>query len=1189
MSNLLPAGMQVPPDFTRDATAFTSAILTMTALRGRASGLDKKVDKALIKEIKEDADGMAMRIYRQIAFKNNLILMVRVSEGYGRDGVVESFRAREVVMPDILENEKGKVGQAISSGFSTYVAQNGTVYSILSVIVDVIEGTNALVFNVNGKELWDLKTNESGATSILVGGAGIDSLGNVPDMYADVVATYVPPGKRQEFIDNPLDPEPLAQDPSKIEGVLARIAAANGITINDLNVVVMDRPRETARLAVLNDIRSRYSGLEITTIKDGTVAPTLLATFGDRQGKHKVIMTVGGTPEAFFNLSVSGLFKKQGALLSLRVYSKQTNNTLEGVKDGQRDLANRYNFSGREKEDISDVRPHDADGILNGNKLFTQEMVNGEVRGSVSLTTHNGAFDLPGVVKEEDGAFEEVVLRFGDVQGKPTAWFERVVVRPEQVMAFMNPSVTEEEPDIVESDEQGRSAKLDGGTAAKANLNFADAAALNEALKGVVEAGSLGVKVLDANVLRGTLIDKLVYDATFNPNQDVVAQSRQLIKDIAAAQGITLGSVYNLYRSKAKDERQYTIPAINIRGMAFNTARAVFASAQEKNVGVMLLEIAKSEMGYTAQRPIEYRTSILAAAIKEGYNRSVYLQGDHFQIALKDYINNPDKARNAIKDLIREAMEAGFYNIDLDMSPLVDWSKSTPDEQQKLNYTETARLTAYVRQLETELGLDKLGITVNLGGEIGEIGMGMEKGKERNSNVSDLRAYMNGYNAEMGRMSAYLGRELAPITKIAIQTGTAHGGVRDAEGKLIDVKVGFNTIAEVGEVARKEFGLAGVVQHGASTLPTDYFVVFSGNKVPEGLKIEDEKLLNAQGAATLSRNPAAEVHLATAYQDTIIDHPAMPQDLRAEMRDWTLAKFPPKPGKNEEGEFVKNRKNAWRPYKEKVWDLPTDVQTSIRDTLTGQFGVVFDNLGVKNTGGIVSVADWGKLLAPIQEFTPFAVDINRSLSADFVAVNTAKDGRALPVVIHESTLDSPDGVMALQNYLRQIGKGNVKPILLVTDTQKTMADVDKKLQAIASVSEGRVTLNRGSFAAVYIESNADAVSALVKGEFGEEITEVVGPREIVENFNEGIIRATYDQARDGSQMASVAKALKLATEIIPLAAKGPVSEEQLKKLDALFVAEGNNTFSVAPTTVLAETSKAAQEWRMAQAAAEGKV
>jgi hypothetical protein len=152
-----------------------------------------------------------------------------------------------------------------------------------------------------------------------------------------------------------------------------------------------------------------------------------------------------------------------------------------------------------------------------------------------------------------------------------------------------------------------------------------------------------------------------------------------------------------------------------------------------------------------------------------------------------------------------------------------------------------------------------------------------------------------------------------------------------------------------------------------------------------------------------------------------------------------------------------------------------------------------------------------------------------------------------------------------------------------------MADVDNKLQAIAKVSEGRVTLTRGSFAAVYIESNADAVSTLVKGDFGEEITEVVGPREIVENFNQGIIRATYDQARDASQMASVAKALKLATEIIPLAAKGQVSEEQLKKLDALFVAEGNNTFSVAPTTVLAETSKAAEAWRIAKEAAEGKV
>ncbi|MDD2680273.1 MAG: phosphoglycerate kinase [Candidatus Omnitrophica bacterium] len=490
-------------------------------------------------------------------------------------------------------------------------------------------------------------------------------------------------------------------------------------------------------------------------------------------------------------------------------------------------------------------------------------------------------------------------------------------------------------------------------------LNFTNVSAVMEALKGIVEVTPTGVKVIDEFALRDSLVDELVYDATFNPDQEIVSQTRKLIKDIAASLGIKPLSTYEHYLQKAKDSRHYTIPAINIRGMAYDTARAVFQSAVSNKVeDSFILEIAKSEISYTSQRPAEYTTSMLAAAIKEGYKHPVYLQGDHFQVASKDYLKNGVEAVEAIKKLIREAIEAGFYQIDLDMSQLVDWSKPNADEQQKNNYITTAELTLYVRQLERELGLDKQGIVVNLGGEIGEIGMGLDKANQQNSTTEDMMAFMNGYLATLRILSQQVGYELKPLTKIAVQTGTKHGGVRDAAGKVAKAKVGFNTLGELGKFARETYGLAGVVQHGASTLPEQYFIIFAGNPAPEGTQI-DETLLNTQGKSYLEQHPVAEVHLATAYQDTILEHSEFPAELGNEIKNFILQKYPVKEGQDPNKVFVDNRKNAWGPYKLFVWNLPESIKTPIRRSLKTQFDTVFRNMGmakassaVKDTGGI---------------------------------------------------------------------------------------------------------------------------------------------------------------------------------------------------------------------------------------------
>jgi len=477
-------------------------------------------------------------------------------------------------------------------------------------------------------------------------------------------------------------------------------------------------------------------------------------------------------------------------------------------------------------------------------------------------------------------------------------------------------------------------------------MKFSSIENIKKSLKDIVKIVSeKEIRIINETKLIDSLIDILVFEATFNPDKDVVNFCRQLIKNITIKQGIFLGSIYEFYKKKAKDNKKVTIPAINVRGMTYNTARAIFEAAKKDKVSCLILEIAKSEIEYTGQRPAEYATSISAAAIKEGYQGPLFLQGDHFQINANNYKENPVKEREKIKGLIREAIEAGFYQIDLDMSTLVDWSKTNYDAQQKINYKETALLTAYVRDLEKELGLNKLSIVINLGGEIGEIGKGI---KGRNSITEDLRAFMAGYQKELALLSKEKGYQLEGITKIAVQSGTQHGGIRDEKGNVIKkIKVSFNTLAELGKIAREQYGLAGVVQHGASTLDPCCFVLFRGEPAPKGFNISKE-LLNKENAKLLSENPVAEVHLATAYQDTILDHPLFPKELSDRIKKWVLENYPPKEGEDKEKAYISNRKNAWGKFKFELWSLPSEIQDGLRNTFVKQFSEdVFKNLGVQ--------------------------------------------------------------------------------------------------------------------------------------------------------------------------------------------------------------------------------------------------
>ena len=406
-------------------------------------------------------------------------------------------------------------------------------------------------------------------------------------------------------------------------------------------------------------------------------------------------------------------------------------------------------------------------------------------------------------------------------------------------------------------------------------------------------------------------IDKLVMDLINSDDQTVRKDIAKKIKDLAYKKGIYSSSIHDFYMARGREEfGGFTTPAINLRCMTYDLARALFRTGKKNNTGAFIFEIAKSEMGYTAQPPIEYVSVVLAAAIKEGHVGPVFIQADHVQVNAKKFAENPDKEIQALQALIAEAVDAGFYNIDIDSSTLVDLSKKDIKKQQKLNYEVCAKLTQFIRRIEPK------GITISVGGEIGEVG-------HANSTPEDLRAYMEGFKTK-------LRKGLVGISKISIQTGTSHGGVVLADGTIAQVKLDFDTLKNLSTIAKKEFGLAGAVQHGASTLPSEAFHNFPSND-------------------------AAEVHLATEFQNMMYESKNFPADLKAKMYDWLKvnAASERKEGETDDQFFYKARKKALGVFKKDIMALPQNIRDSIAAEIENRFDFLFKQLNNVNNRALI--------------------------------------------------------------------------------------------------------------------------------------------------------------------------------------------------------------------------------------------
>jgi fructose/tagatose bisphosphate aldolase len=464
---------------------------------------------------------------------------------------------------------------------------------------------------------------------------------------------------------------------------------------------------------------------------------------------------------------------------------------------------------------------------------------------------------------------------------------------------------------------------------------------LLERLEGAASIDDGRLVITDESAFRERAIADVVWSATFSEDPEVVAAARWIVWEASQALGAPSASINDLYMARGRGEvTGFTVPALNLRTQVFDMARVATLAAKELDAGAVIFELARSEQEYTFQRPGEYITGVLGGVIAGGWSGPVFVQGDHYQFNAKKYATDPDGVTAGLHKLAVEALGVGYGNIDIDSSTLVDLSQPTVDDEQRTNYTRCAELTALIREREPA---DQ---TTSVGGEIGEVG-------KQNSTPEELRAFLDGYRRELDRLA---GKDAVGLSKVSVQTGTSHGGVPLPGGGVAQVKLDFDTLERLSTICR-EYGMAGAVQHGASTLPDELFHRFP-----------------AVGTA--------EIHLATGFQNLLYDHPAFPAGLRLEIERWCRANLADerRDGEPEDVFLYKGRKKALGPFKRALWDLAE--KEAILSDQRAKMRFLFEKLGVTGSRAMVE-----RYIKPVERHRPMPEALAQAAARTGVATS----------------------------------------------------------------------------------------------------------------------------------------------------------------------------------------------------------
>ena len=433
------------------------------------------------------------------------------------------------------------------------------------------------------------------------------------------------------------------------------------------------------------------------------------------------------------------------------------------------------------------------------------------------------------------------------------------------------------------------------------------------ALDGIAHVDGDRLVIDDEPRFRDEGVRAAVWSATFSADKDVVEAARWIIWEASQVLGARSASIHELYMARGRGEiHGFTVPACNLRTQVFDMALTMCRAAQPTDVGTLDLRAGPERAGVHVpaagrvhhERPGRMHRGRLARA-RSSCRATTTSSTRPSTRRIQMRRPRPFARRRGTRWQSATATSMSTRR----RSSISPCPTSTPSSAPTTSAPQRSR--RLIREVQPP------DLMVSIGGEIGEVG-------KQNSTEEELRAYLDGYFRELERRA---GPGVPGISKVSVQTGTSHGGVPLPAGGVAEVKLDFGTLERLGEVARS-YGLAGAVQHGASTLPDELFHRFPAVET-------------------------AEIHLATGLPElpftSIRRSPRTCS--RTSRRGASRNTLDERKPDDDDIQFLyKTRKKALGPYKRQLWELPTKDEILADQQKKIEF--LFDQLKVARHQGV---------------------------------------------------------------------------------------------------------------------------------------------------------------------------------------------------------------------------------------------
>lgn len=360
----------------------------------------------------------------------------------------------------------------------------------------------------------------------------------------------------------------------------------------------------------------------------------------------------------------------------------------------------------------------------------------------------------------------------------------------------------------------------------------------------------------------------------------------------------------------ALKDKNVIVMAANIRIQ--HCFRGIIDAAKETDSAV-LFEIAKSEVGYTDQQPEEFARVCKTAIKAANANIPYCIHGDHITIP-----ENTPAAIAEAEDLIKKEIDAGFTSFAIDASRNFDVTATKTIDQLAVNIKITTHLAKFIEKLMKDKGKTRADYSLEV--EVGEIGkIDPKTGKQELTTVDEAVTFIKALHEN----------DVYPDL-LAINNGTVHGNVYDAEGNVIPLLgIDEKRTREIAD-AIAPLGVK-IAQHGITGTPLELM----------------HKLIDAG---------IVKGNIATHWQDLAIEN--MPPELVKKMEQWTLDKYKAKakaekPNISDKEIIGKNIKNAIKPFKKEIAEIDEKYKQKIYEACKASAIKYFEAFNGKGSGKIV--------------------------------------------------------------------------------------------------------------------------------------------------------------------------------------------------------------------------------------------